>query len=139
MKKRLISLMLAGALMAGVGALAAGCGEANDNNSEFKGDLSVAGQQYGDKIDHDGIYRGAAYKYDDIYVVLDQNGKKVLHHGDVEQLLNDTYRGSVGSGNWLYDFDCTEPFATDWQHAFFDEKPSEDFYTEECDDCFHAE
>lgn len=138
MKKRLISLMLTGAMLTGVGALSA-CGQENTNSKGEERDLTVAGQQYGNAAGQQFGNRnlgGKPYTYDDIYIVLEQNGKSVLHHGDAKELLNDADWINVNSsGNWLYDFDCCKPFAADWQHAFFDEKPSEDFYTEECEEC----
>ena len=103
-KRRLISLMLAGVMATSVGAMA-GC----DNS-----------------VDTDMGYN----HYKNVYIILDQNEKDILHKGD--------FYNSIKDADNKFDLKCTKGnhIITNADFSVMENQPDEDLYDEKCEDCF---
>ena len=117
-KKRLISLMLAGMMAVGVGAMA-GCEESESTEAQ--------------KVE--SIIRKGDYAY----IVLRINETDVLHKGDVDYLRSSTGSGSVYMGFNSYKFDCGKTYTTNSQCFISTSMPSKEVYDEICEDCLGDE
>ena len=74
---------------------------------------------------------------EDVYIVVDKNGKRELHYGDIEKLQ------CGKEGEILKDTDvtrklysCGEVVISNQKVEVFAEKPDESYYNHECEDCF---
>jgi len=112
-KKRLISLMLAGAMTVGVATMT-GCDE---------------GQTEAQKIE------GMIINSDDCYVVLKINDTDVLHNGRVKYLRT----GNVYMGLNSYEFDCGKTYTGNAQCFISTTIPTEEVYDTVCEDCLGEE
>lgn len=116
-KKGLISLMLAG-LVSTTAVAAVGC----DDNKPV-GDM--ANLKYTDVMA-------------DAYLVVDENGERTMHKGDVCFLIFKEPGQKKGTSDIKIFLDCKNedlPYTTDT--LMLQEKPQEDEYDEICERCFH--
>ena len=125
MKKRLISLMLAGAMLTGVGAVA-GCGE---DQPEIE----------------DGVT--SSHIYEELYgknlIVAVYEKLVVLHKADVYNRYSGSYSGQIGSKVfWIgdrLDFKCgKEDDHTTMYHDYGTTMPDETAYDVLCEECFNT-
>ena len=112
-KKRLISLMLAGMLTAGVATMTA-CEEEQTEAQKIESVIRTA---------------------DDAYVVLKINDTDVLHKGKVEYLRSSVGNAAVYMGFNAYTFDCGKTYTTNSQSFISTDMPSEEVYDVVCEDC----
>jgi len=112
-KRRLISVMLAGMMTAGVGTMT-GC------SSEY---------DYEDNM--------GSRKFTDAYIVLESKDKKTVHKGDYELVFLDPEgHGYAGTGFVKLDLDCGKNYFTNADCYIYENTPSKDSYEVVCEDCF---
>ena len=104
-KRRLISVMLASFITASAGVMS-GC------------DVNVEENTTG--------YNN----YKNVYIILDQKGKEVLHKGD--------FYDAVGDSDNKYALNCMngKHVLTNNKFSVMENQPKEDYYDEICEDCF---
>ena len=113
--RRLISLMLAGMITLGVGAMT-GCEEYEQTEEAKTYDLLT------------GVDEG--------FIVLRVNDKDILHKGKVEYLSSGVGKYSVYMGFNSYEFDCGKTYTSNSQSFISTTMPTEEVYDEICEDCF---
>jgi len=112
MKKRLISVMLAGMMTAGVGTMT-GCSEANH-------------YEYGEDK-----------KCTDVYIVIESKDQKKIHKGNYATVICDPYgHGFAGTGLLELELDCGGKYLTNAPCYFYESEPSKNEYDQVCEDCF---
>lgn len=114
-KKRLISLMLAGAMVIGTATMA-GCEEGAPTEAERVESIVRSG--------------------DDAYIVLRVNDSDILHKGKVEYLRSSVGNAAVYMGFNSYKFDCGKTYTTNSQSFVSTTIPTEEVYDEICEECF---
>ena len=114
-KRRIISMMLAGAMMTGVIVGTAGCGqEANLGETEV------------------GVYET---KIASNLIVALHEKLVTLHKGDIYAIHVDMGYGEMASTNKLK-FKCGKEYVTDRFVAYSQVKPEDTAYDSVCDGCF---
>ena len=116
-KRRLISLMLAGALASGVMVAAAGCSE-DDQITEGRAVMNS--------------------ECKNVYIVLQNGDKKIVHKGDfVPVFYSGTGSFSAGTGFVDLKLDCGKNYTTNADCYIYNNKPEkEEDYNTVCEDCF---
>jgi len=115
-KKRLIACMLASVAVASVFALS-GCSDGDEKSNTVE--------------EQENEY--CCHELDDVYFVLKQNDKDILHKGDMDILVGVRNGGLVGE---KFMFDCGETLITNEPFSAYDTKPKEERFDEICEDCF---
>ena len=117
-KKRLISVMLAGVVTAGMLSVAAGC----TNKTENIGNKEL-------------------YLFDpieDVNIVLEEKNEKILHKGDVSiSYYTYGYSGGTCNGVVKHQFDCGRTLLTNATYYLYDDIPNESEYDDICEECFN--
>ena len=74
---------------------------------------------------------------EDMYVVVTKNGRKELHIADIDKLARKTGISRVEETDLTRKlYYCGEVVISNEKVEIFAEKPSEDYYDHECEDCF---
>ena len=111
-KRRLISVMLAGMMTAGVGTMA-GC-------SDYEYDDGMGSRRFTNK-----------------YIVIESKDEKTVHKGDYELVFLDPEgHGYAGTGLFEFEFDCGDKYLTNAHCYIYDSTPPKGDYDIVCEDCF---
>ena len=143
MKKRLISVMLAGFVSGSVLGVSA-CKDNSENSTSVESSTEKQ------------LYPGDFYKdCKDVNIVINQKGKEILHKGDIDLLLikiGQDVEYAAGNANLDYGYDlngttnstrltldCGTTLITNKDYSIFAKQPSDDWYDEVCEECFGIE
>lgn len=120
MEKRLISLMLAGAMLTGVGAVA-GC--QSTENGQVSGDFGHIRQS----------------NVEDAIIVVRLNDKDIAHKGDAKMVVSNSFN-YASAGDYEYTFDCGLKTISSAKHSFYEALPDAELklYDELCEECFNT-
>ena len=117
-KKRLISVMLAGLMTAGVATMT-GC----DEEEKMGGAEELC---YIDSMNN-------------VYLILEQKDETTLHKGDISFLAHDENYGSASTGLTRFNLDCGEEMLSNLTYYVSETKPQKNKYDNICEDCFFVE
>ncbi len=119
MEKRLIALMITGAISASV---MTSCLKQTEEETNVEREYNNYCKEYG--------------IVEDAYIVLQQNEIDVMHKGNMSVLFTDGYNAGGPSNNYKFKFECGNTINSNGSHQTYDIEPNEDFYDIKCEDCF---
>ena len=89
-------------------------------------------------VDGTNLYVSGEAK--DVYIVVERDGKRELHKGDIEELrsLSDIGKHAYGSSDLTRKvFYCGEETISNEKYYVYQIRPDENAYDVECEECMH--